>query len=69
MSSLISPMTSALCLYSSVFMRFAWHVQPRNILLFLARFVNHHYLHIIEDPALASMRLDKSVSERLAKMK
>lgn len=24
---------SALCLYSAVFMRFAWKVQPRNLLL------------------------------------
>ncbi|EME32014.1 Mitochondrial pyruvate carrier 1 [Galdieria sulphuraria] len=28
------PMTSALCLYSGLFMRFAWRVQPRNYLLF-----------------------------------
>lgn len=26
-------MTTALCLYSMVFMRFAWKVQPRNMLL------------------------------------
>uniref|UniRef100_A0AC34GTV8 Mitochondrial pyruvate carrier n=1 Tax=Panagrolaimus sp. ES5 TaxID=591445 RepID=A0AC34GTV8_9BILA len=56
-------MTGALMLYSSVFMRFAWHVQPRNLLLFachvtnfsaqtgqMARFLNYHYLHIIKDP-------------------
>uniref|UniRef100_A0AC35TNB2 Mitochondrial pyruvate carrier n=1 Tax=Rhabditophanes sp. KR3021 TaxID=114890 RepID=A0AC35TNB2_9BILA len=56
-------MTLALTIYSSVFMRFAWKVQPRNLLLFachitnfttqsaqLARYVNHNYLHIIEDP-------------------
>ncbi|KHN79619.1 putative mitochondrial pyruvate carrier 2 [Toxocara canis] len=61
-------MTPAMILYSSVCMRFAWHVQPRNTLLFLchitnltaqttqlARFFNHHYLHIIKDPALASI--------------
>jgi mitochondrial pyruvate carrier 1 len=30
----ISPnMTSALCIYSLLFMRFAWEVQPRNYLL------------------------------------
>lgn len=47
----------ALCLYSIAFMRFAWRVQPRNMLLFachatnevaqvtqLARFVNYNYL-------------------------
>eukprot|EP00741_Cyanophora_paradoxa_P017730 tig00000203_g17124.t1 len=28
------PMTSALCVYSLLFMRFAWKVQPRNMLLF-----------------------------------
>ncbi|CAD6187986.1 unnamed protein product [Caenorhabditis auriculariae] len=63
-------MTTALCIYSSVFMRFAWHVQPRNLLLFachlcnftaqsvqLSRFVNHNYLHIVEDPVAEKMRL------------
>ncbi|KAK6028709.1 hypothetical protein OSTOST_05207 [Ostertagia ostertagi] len=63
-------MTVALCMYSSVFMRFAWHVQPRNLLLFachftnlsaqsaqLARFLNHNYLHVIEDPVLKKERL------------
>lgn len=48
---------SALMCYSAVFMRFAWKVQPRNLLLFAChitnfsaqgtqglRFVNHHYL-------------------------
>lgn len=47
----------ALCLYSIAFMRFAWQVQPRNMLLFachatnevaqvvqLSRFVNYNYL-------------------------
>ncbi|CAK5009096.1 unnamed protein product [Meloidogyne enterolobii] len=51
------PMTCALIIYSSVFMRFAWRVQPRNMLLLachatnfsaqnlqLVRFVNHNYL-------------------------
>ncbi|XP_013196515.1 mitochondrial pyruvate carrier 1 [Amyelois transitella] len=50
-------MTFALSLYSLMFMRFAWRVQPRNMLLFAchftnecaqltqgARFVNYHYL-------------------------
>ncbi|KAF2891866.1 hypothetical protein ILUMI_14302 [Ignelater luminosus] len=50
-------MTVALCLYSAMFMRFAWRVQPQNMLLFachvtneaaqlvqLGRFVNLHYL-------------------------
>ncbi|CAD7083780.1 unnamed protein product [Hermetia illucens] len=50
-------MTFALTLYSAIFMRFAWKVQPRNLLLFAchitnftaqnvqgARFVNYHYL-------------------------
>lgn len=48
---------SALICYSAVFMRFAWKVQPRNMLLFAchatnftaqgvqgSRFLNHHYL-------------------------
>ncbi|WFD36503.1 pyruvate transporter mpc1 [Malassezia cuniculi] len=33
-------MTPTLCLYSLVFMRFAWRVQPRNLLLFACHFVN-----------------------------
>ncbi|PWZ02088.1 UPF0041-domain-containing protein [Testicularia cyperi] len=50
-------MSSALAAYSTVFMRFAWRVQPRNYLLFachatnataqfgqLARFINYHYM-------------------------
>ncbi|XP_012533245.1 mitochondrial pyruvate carrier 1 [Monomorium pharaonis] len=49
-------MTLALTLYSMVFMRFAWKVQPRNLLLFAChitnagaqltqgyRFLNYHY--------------------------
>ncbi|TMW54089.1 hypothetical protein DOY81_000875 [Sarcophaga bullata] len=33
-------MTLALTLYSCVFMRFAWKVQPRNMLLFACHFTN-----------------------------
>ncbi|CRK94643.1 CLUMA_CG008144, isoform A [Clunio marinus] len=33
-------MTTALILYSCVFMRFAWKVQPRNMLLFACHFTN-----------------------------
>ncbi|XP_059485818.1 mitochondrial pyruvate carrier 1 [Neocloeon triangulifer] len=33
-------MTLALCLYSMIFMRFAWKVQPRNLLLFACHFTN-----------------------------
>lgn len=33
-------MTFALCLYSLVFMRFAWKVQPQNMLLFGCHFTN-----------------------------
>lgn len=33
-------MTTALCLYSMVFMRFAWQVQPRNMLLFACHVTN-----------------------------
>ncbi|KAJ9475170.1 Mitochondrial pyruvate carrier 1 [Pseudozyma hubeiensis] len=49
-------MSGALCAYSTVFMRFAWRVQPRNYLLFachatnataqagqLLRFANYHH--------------------------
>ncbi|KAF9922469.1 pyruvate transporter mpc1 [Linnemannia zychae] len=50
-------MTAALSVYSLLFMRFAWMVQPRNYLLFAChftnesaqlvqgyRFINYHYL-------------------------
>lgn len=33
-------MTVALCLYSAMFMRFAWLVQPQNMLLFACHFTN-----------------------------
>ncbi|GIY57284.1 mitochondrial pyruvate carrier 1 [Caerostris extrusa] len=33
-------MTFALCIYSLLFMRFAWKVQPRNLLLFACHFTN-----------------------------
>ena len=68
------PMTSALCLYSAVFMRFAWHVKPRNLLLFachltnitaqstqMARFLNHNYLHLVKDPAITGEEYSKNV--------
>ncbi|XP_026732021.1 mitochondrial pyruvate carrier 1-like [Trichoplusia ni] len=57
-------MTLALTFYSIMFMRFAWKVQPRNMLLFAchftneiaqltqgARFINYHYLEKKEDTA------------------
>lgn len=50
-------MTFALCVYSATFMRFAWVVQPQNLLLFachltnecaqlvqLGRFIKYNYL-------------------------
>ncbi|CAG8789064.1 781_t:CDS:2, partial [Dentiscutata erythropus] len=38
---IISPrMTAAMCVYSACFMRFAWKVQPRNMLLFACHFTN-----------------------------
>ncbi|XP_038076925.1 mitochondrial pyruvate carrier 1-like protein [Patiria miniata] len=38
---IISPrMTAALCIYSALFMRFAWMVKPRNSLLFACHFTN-----------------------------
>ena len=33
-------MSTALCAYSTVFMRFAWRVQPRNYLLFACHATN-----------------------------
>jgi len=34
------PMTSALCIYSLLFMRFAWMVRPRNLLLLACHISN-----------------------------
>uniref|UniRef100_A0A915EUN2 Mitochondrial pyruvate carrier n=1 Tax=Ditylenchus dipsaci TaxID=166011 RepID=A0A915EUN2_9BILA len=72
-------MTMALCIYSSVFMRFAWHVKPRNMLLFachctnftaqggqLTRFVNHHYAHLFTDPYFKSNSKEHKVLEQVA---
>ncbi|BAT93697.1 mitochondrial pyruvate carrier 1 isoform X1 [Vigna umbellata] len=33
-------MTGAMCIYSALFMRFAWMVQPRNYLLFVCHASN-----------------------------
>ena len=33
---------AALCIYSGLFMRFAWKVQPRNMLLFACHFANEN---------------------------
>ena len=66
-------MTSALAIYSCVFMRFAWQVQPRNLLLFAchavnevaqltqgARFLNHYYGFPPIPPALQAKPLQDS---------
>merc|ERR550534_223775 len=38
---MISPkMTTAMCVYSGLFMRFAWQVQPRNYLLLACHATN-----------------------------
>uniref|UniRef100_A0A914VDB9 Mitochondrial pyruvate carrier n=1 Tax=Plectus sambesii TaxID=2011161 RepID=A0A914VDB9_9BILA len=63
-------MTPVLAIYSMVFMRFAWKVQPRNMLLFachftnsaaqltqLGRWLNHHYLHVFNDPGANKEKL------------
>ncbi|XP_065371434.1 mitochondrial pyruvate carrier 1 [Calliphora vicina] len=60
-------MTLALTLYSLVFMRFAWKVQPRNMLLFAChltnsttqsiqgiRFINYNYLSDNKDKKQAA---------------
>lgn len=57
MGACVCCLVAALCLYSAVFMRFAWKVQPRNLLLLGchmtnfavqgtqgARFINYHFL-------------------------
>lgn len=40
-AELISPnMTAAMCIYSLLFMRFAWAIQPRNYILFACHLSN-----------------------------
>ncbi|XP_057375043.1 mitochondrial pyruvate carrier 1-like isoform X1 [Daphnia carinata] len=63
-SMISGKMTLALTLYSMIFMRFAWKVQPRNLLLFAChftnsgaqmfqgyRFLNHYYGKKKEEPS------------------
>lgn len=38
--TVVSLYLPALCIYSMLFMRFAWRVQPRNMLLFACHFSN-----------------------------
>ncbi|MCP4489616.1 MAG: hypothetical protein GY820_20210, partial [Gammaproteobacteria bacterium] len=44
-------MTLALCIYSATFMRFAWMVQPRNLLLFACHITNET-AQLTHDPYL-----------------
>jgi len=72
-------MTVALTCYSAVFMRFAWMVQPRNLLLFachftnecaqltqLGRFVNFEYMGGREQRQAAAAQLAVEAAEPLA---
>mmetsp|Transcript_7106 Transcript_7106/g.21445 ORF Transcript_7106/g.21445 Transcript_7106/m.21445 type:complete len:123 (-) Transcript_7106:2627-2995(-) len=38
--SVSGPMTGTLCVYSALFMRFAWRVEPRNYILFACHATN-----------------------------
>jgi len=40
LSAAVCCIHAALCVYSALFMRFAWKVQPRNMLLFACHFTN-----------------------------
>jgi len=72
-------MTVALTCYSAVFMRFAWMVQPRNLLLFachftnecaqltqLGRFINFEYMGGREQRQAAAAQLAVEAAEPLA---
>jgi len=72
-------MTVALTCYSAVFMRFAWMVQPRNLLLFachftnecaqltqLGRFINFEYMGGREQRQAAAAQLAIEAAEPLA---
>ncbi|XP_043925409.1 mitochondrial pyruvate carrier 1 [Protopterus annectens] len=51
-------MTFALCLYSLLFMRFAYRVQPRNWLLFACHFSNET-AQLIQGGRLIKYKLEK----------
>ncbi|CAK9290629.1 unnamed protein product [Gordionus sp. m RMFG-2023] len=50
-----SKMTTALCMYSLMFMRFAWVVQPRNYLL-LACHATNEAVQLVQGYRLISFR-------------
>ncbi|XP_028391768.1 mitochondrial pyruvate carrier 1-like isoform X2 [Dendronephthya gigantea] len=52
-------MTTALCIYSALFMRFAWKVQPRNLLL-LACHITNETAQIIQLGRLTRHEFNKS---------
>ncbi|XP_019629106.1 PREDICTED: mitochondrial pyruvate carrier 1-like [Branchiostoma belcheri] len=60
-------MTFALCIYSLLFMRFAWKVQPRNMLLFACHFTNET-AQVIQGMRLAKhLYVDPSTEQDLKK--
>lgn len=72
-------MTLALSVYSCLFMRFAWKVQPRNLFLMSchitnecaqltqgARFINYHYLMSDEARAAYQKKFEEEVAAEAA---
>jgi len=75
-------MTTTLCIYSGLFMRFAWKVQPRNMLLFachftnectqlfqLGRFTDFYYLKTDEDRKKIAAHYKEIADKKLAEEK
>ena len=61
-----SRMTTTLFFYSCAFMRFAWMVKPRNILLFSCHFCNASMqLYLLQRKMRHEMKNKTSVSEDL----
>ncbi|XP_006821218.2 mitochondrial pyruvate carrier 1-like [Saccoglossus kowalevskii] len=62
-------MTFALCIYSALFMRFAWKVQPRNFLL-LACHITNEAAQITQGARLINHGLQKGkLSKESASLK
>jgi len=72
-------MTTALAIYSCLFMRFAWKVQPRNLFLLSchmtnevaqltqgARFVNYHYLMSDESRKAYQVKFEEELAAQAA---
>ena len=63
----LAPFTpTALFIYSALFMRFAWKVQPRNMLLFACHATNE-FAQVVQGCRLVKYELDRGKNEESSK--